>query len=332
MRRKIFVLLLLVGMTATGIDRAAAASSPEAALAAVAAAIRNKDAKAFRTLVDVGALFDVSFAESYEGGDRAGFVPFRQQEIDTVLEGIASGTFARECAEAVKPGCPWFPDGLDKAGVDKPDAVSAIAGIDSRKDIRTWLVLHRTADGWKVIAAPSRFRLAETYATGDFQKKLAEYRETVRKQFEREAARDARYKKGAAEAAKKAAAILETVRVDSLTFSLGSGEDENRLTIGVTATNGYRERLRLCAIVMEILDMSGNIVETRKYQHTTGYMEPGGSVHFSMTTSMSTEEKLDMARKLVKGVYTAKARSTYVMIGNRNLHIDETGGGLKPAR
>ena len=331
MRRKaatcVFIFLWITGFAGSAL----AASSPEAAVRALASAIREKDIKAFNAVVDVGSILDASFARGYDGGDTVGFVPFRKQEIANFLEGIASGTHARMCAEATKPGCPWYPDGLDKAKIDRTDAVSAIVSVDSQKDIRSWLVLHRTPEGWKVIAAPARFQHAELYATKDFQKRMAQYRDALRRKFAREAEEEERYKKGAAEAAKQAVKILETVTVGNLSFSLG-GSSGNYLTIRMTVTNGYNEPLRLCAIAMDIFDKAGNRVEAKRYQDTTGYIEPGKNIPFAVSTTMSTESEMDMARKLISGVYSAKARSTYLMVGKRNLHIDATGGGLIPPR
>ena len=64
MRRKaaacVFIFLCMTGFA----GGALAASSPEAAVRAVASAIREKDIKAFNAVVDVGSILDASFARS----------------------------------------------------------------------------------------------------------------------------------------------------------------------------------------------------------------------------------------------------------------------------
>ena len=332
MRRIILAALSLLSLSFFVCAQPAPAAGPEDALTSVAAALRAKDVKAFRDHVDVDGLFDATYAKSYEPSGSVPILPFRQRSIDDFLEGIASGTYAKQCTEARRPGCPWYPDGLDRAKITVTDSTSALAAIDSKEDIRTWVVLHKTDAGWRIIAAPPRLKDAELYASEAFQIKLRLYRQAIVDKYAEEAEQERKYAEGAAKAAGRARAILAKVAVGNLRFSFGTGVNENYCTINMTVTNNFTEELRLWSVAMTVRDGSGKIVAEKEYRDTTPYIQPGQSALFSVATTARQEEEYTMFKELARGTYTASAKATYVLVGKRNLHIDMDGGGLKPSR
>lgn len=328
--RVLFLILLMVLLAVPSAP--VNASGPEGALRDVAAALRAKDITAFREAVDVASLFDADFAAGYKGGEDVPFMPFKGQATDNLLEKVASGEFARECAEAVRPGCPWYPAGLDKAIVTLTDAASAIAAIDSAKDIRTWLVLHNIEGQWRVIAAPNRYLVAERYASDAFQETMRNYVAALDDSFKKKAEREAQYKEGAAKAVEKAARMLATVTIRDIRFAIEETSYDARLIVTATAVNGYTEQLRPTGVEITITDGGGNFVELKKFTASTGFIEPGSSAALRFTTGIRGEREYDAARKLAGGGHKAAGRVSSMLVGTRNLLVNETGGGLLPPR
>ena len=94
-------------------------SSPQKLMRELAQAVKEKDVEAFKNLVDISALLDVDEAQVYaENGILAPHY-FKQRDTEFLLEGIASGVLARQCKEALRPGCPWYSRGLELGKVVK---------------------------------------------------------------------------------------------------------------------------------------------------------------------------------------------------------------------
>lgn len=309
----------------------AAPSTAGQAVREISAALAAKDADAIKELVDVHALSDVSYAGKYAESGQFAVLPDRQYQADMFIERAASGMLAKQCAEAAQPGCPWYPDGLARAQVKIVGTSGAIAAVDSKENIRSWLVLHKDAQGWKAVAAPRLLKDAEQYATEDFQKALQRYRAAMgRKQAEQQKL-DAAYTAELAKAAEQAKGILAAVVVSEFSFAVDKDDTRDSLTISATVTNTHSEQINLVQISMLVLDAGGKPVTTMNFNTRTGYIEPGKSGSLKLSTSIRGEAEMAVARNLANGTYTARGSATYVLMAG-NVHVDANGGGLKPLR
>lgn len=309
----------------------AAPSTAEQAVREISAALAAKDVDVIKKLVDVHALSDVSYAGRYAESRQFAVLPDRQYQADMFIERVASGTLARQCAEATRPGCPWYPDGLVRAQIKAVGTNGAIAAVDSKENIRSWLVLHKDAQGWKAVAAPRLLKDAEQYTTEDFQKALQRYRAAMSQKQAEQQKLDVAYTAELAKAVGQAKGILAAVTVGKFSFAVDKDDTFDSLTISATVTNTHSEQINLVQMSMLVLDASGKPVTTMNFNTRTGYIEPGKSGPLKLSTSIRGTAKMVVAKNLANGAYTAKGSATYVLMAG-NVHVDANGGGLKPSR
>ena len=307
------------------------AKTPEQALATLATALRDKDVDMFREAVDVDALFDAPFAMDHKPGEDAWIMPFRQQKVDALIEGVASGVYVLQCREAKRPGCPWYPDGLENARITKKDGSSVLAAVDSAEGIRTWLIVHKNKEGWRITAAPDRLKDAEFYARASFQKSLVAYQGDVRKKLKREAEEEDRYQQGLEKAKEQAAAILASVRIDALSGSIDTGATDSTLTVTGTVHNGHTDAVRLSRLRLQVMDKNGAVMLESDFLVNTRFIQPGESLPVEFSTRVDANKR-EAALCMDNGGCQTSARAVYVLVGKSNLHVDEDGGGLKPTR
>lgn len=282
-------------------------SGPEELVARLARAVKEKDVQGFRELVDVSALLDADEALLY--AEKGNLMPhyFKQQETEQLLEGIASGVLALQCKDAVRPGCPWYPRGLEWAKMVKKTAETAIAAVDSEKDIRTWLVLCKEPSGWRVIAAPVRLGEAEAYAAAGFRDSLARYQADItaklRKEHEEQETAKGREKE-------EKERVLGSVPVSDLSFAM---EDEDALLIQGIAVNGNERETDLCGLAVHLTDSLGQPRATYQYKMNGLRLMGGQKDSFLIKARLGTDKALaGHARQLIKGELNARGETTCV--------------------
>ncbi len=304
---------------------------PEQAAEELARVIADKDIAVFQNLVDVPFLFAAPAILHYaETGKYASWVGYQDSlNADKLIEGIATGEFALEAADARTSGNPWYPPGLEKALVVKKSADSAIIAVDNEKGIRTWLIFYRTETGWRAGALANRIRLAESYASAGFLKAVQDYADAGTRIAAEEEKRERVYREKLEKAVSAAKVILDSVKITDLRFSVEKDDSSTQLVIKGAVLNGNSQVARLSQLCMRITDPQGKVVHSYTFNEHIN-IPPNGSAPLDIRTGLSSIESRERAEKLASGTYKATAAAICVYIDG-NL-VEEDGGSLKPSR
>jgi hypothetical protein len=199
MRTLIVFLLTLVCLFAQPVAGQAAwyVAGPGAMLNSLADALEKKDLSRLREMID---------AESWNYAGRIVKTPgfprtdplehlsranFRFSIFgDSTLEGfhrveellferLGNGLEQDECREERRPGCPWIPEAVGKAVRIEESKDDAIYAVDNKHGIRTWLLLKRDSDRWRVWAVAETDKDARLIAGREFQDTLARVRKEL---------------------------------------------------------------------------------------------------------------------------------------------------------
>ena len=305
------------------------ADSPEQAVRVLAAAVRDKDVNTFNNIVDINSLIDSPSALDNPGFDKIPSAAIRLRRTNAIIEGIASGTYALACARAERPGCPWYPEGLEKAQISRPDNRSAVVAVDSAKNIRTWLVMHDTDAGWRFTAASDRLQDAETFASVGFLETLETYQEEVKEKQRRETRKQIAKDVQTVSATERAATLLNGIPLSDFEYEVEDGDPHQELTVKCTATNTHAEPVRLMRMKVRLVDDSDGEPYEYEVLHGAEVLQPGESKVIELKSPIRENSRLrEMAAKLERGSCTASARATGLVLGPYHVHIDEDGTDL----
>ncbi|MCR5815134.1 MAG: YfbM family protein [Desulfovibrio sp.] len=182
----LLLLILLLGLCACELGGKSASS----ALQEVATALEKNDASAFVAQFDLKACAAneiKNITEANEalstldqlgrrlglGGmeDLLGNVFDVERELrQDFARKVSTGELALTCRKQQKPGCPWVPESLRRAEVEKISETAAVARVVTPEKLTTWLALVKEGESWRIVGWAVLKETAQAYAKGELAK------------------------------------------------------------------------------------------------------------------------------------------------------------------
>ncbi len=160
------------------------ADSPDAVLSTLSKALSNKDATLFlsqfdlpryasaatkRMMQDVAPLGMLdSVGKSLGLGSIEGLVGLvtgTEDEVKNYFQrSVSTGELVQQCTSARTPDCPWVPQALTNAVIKELSPTTAVAGVTTPANIKSWLAFAKIGDVWKLVGAAALEQDAVRYA------------------------------------------------------------------------------------------------------------------------------------------------------------------------